>query len=108
MPDCPRCGLIHPPEAEVCDCGYALSLPASMQSPEMRRPISRYPAWKLLRNAGWALIALVALLLTFCLLYFSGTAMGFAFLLLYPGGGAAILAGCILLGVSSWLRARSG
>jgi uncharacterized OB-fold protein len=25
MKDCPRCGLVNPPVAEVCDCGYSFA-----------------------------------------------------------------------------------
>ena len=104
MPECPRCGLINAPEAARCDCGYALGVPAAEQAPELRGRLRPYAAWQVVRAAGWGLIGLAALAAGFAMVYFSGTALGFAFLLLMPWGGGAVVLGGILLAVGSWMK----
>ena len=107
MKECPRCKLLNPPGAERCDCGYALQVAASAQTPEMLAPYSRYPAWKIVNVAGWSVIGLVGLAFAFAMVYLSGTALGFGVLFLTPWCGGALVLGAVLLGVSSWMKGRS-
>jgi hypothetical protein len=58
MLTCPRCKLINPPLAKVCDCGYELQLPVEMQPPGMRHRPTRFSSKK---SAGYLLIAVVLL-----------------------------------------------
>jgi hypothetical protein len=106
MPECPRCRLINPPGTEMCDCGYALGVAAALQPAEMRRRVSRYPAWKMLRVVGWGLIGIVGLVVVFCGIYLNKEALGFAAMLVVPWGGAVSVVGAILVGVASWMRGR--
>jgi hypothetical protein len=56
MLTCPRCKLISPPQAKVCDCGYELQLPVEMQAPEMRHRPRQFSGKK---SSGYLLIAVV-------------------------------------------------
>jgi hypothetical protein len=56
MLTCPRCKLINPPQAKVCDCGYELQLPVEMQAPEMRRRPTQLSGKK---STGYLLIGIV-------------------------------------------------
>src|ERR1700759_5378415 len=56
MLTCPRCKLISPPQAKICDCSYELQLPVELQAREMRHRPRQLSGKK---SAGYLLIAVV-------------------------------------------------
>jgi hypothetical protein len=104
--DCPKCGLVNPPESQVCDCGYdkvARQLDRE-RAPKQSAPRHGFLAtyWTLrLGCGGFACGVLGILLLAWELSEKQPDALGIIRSVLI-----AVL-GFALLGVLIWFRVRS-